>query len=242
MVDGTDTKLVFGLISYFLVLTFMVTMVTSIATDFGVDNDGYSTTGGTDTSSYVNGYAHGPRFNDADDFNRARQDISPLPLAHYGYITDQTTCENYVGFVWDVAFTFPAWLGGGSFGDLTCRGVLDITHYADGEDFNDGSGLGSYTNDPVCELALLDTDEDLAKSLGCSWYRGNPNDIDFDDTSKGNFDAVYEALKDIGTLRIDFGFENAFLNFVVNFFVVLLPAIILLVNIIFAIRRLVGFS
>jgi hypothetical protein len=241
-----DIKLVFGLISYFLLITFIITMVTAIASDFNLsDNTGYTQTGGTDVTTYVNGYADGPRFGDKDDFDRARQDRSPLPLGSYGYITDQASCESYNGFVWDVAWTWPNWLpfvGGAGVGDLTCRGGLDITYYANGVDFDDGSGLGSYTNDPICELALLDTSKDLALSMGCSWYSGNPNDIDFSDTGKGNFKAVFEALKDISTLRVDFGFENGFLNFMVNFFVILLPAIVLLVNAIFAIRRIVGFN
>jgi len=240
-----DIKLVFGLISYFLLLTFIVTMVTSIAGEFALsDNTGYNSSGGS-SELFLNGYAGSPRFVDIENngiktFN-LEHDLRFESLVEKGIIYNQATCEEFTayGASWDVANPITSWFWGIAPVN-SCIGYFDGTTLLEGTDWDDGNGV--FSNDPLCELAGLSLNRGLATKLGCTWYEGNPSSVDFEARGISGVNSVWESLKDIATLRIDFGFENTFLNFTVNFFIVLLPAVILLVNLIFAFRRIVGWS
>ena len=237
-----EPKYVFLLTLYFLFLIGIVTMFSSIALDFGLDET-YTTSNGLDTRV---GYADGPRFDGQRFLNREANDNLPAPLMYYGYIRDNESCESYQGFSWEPFAEFDGWWFIPSFniGSVTCRGLLDIDYYSTPDDnFTNANFGGPYANDDVCHLGLLDENQTIAESLGCTWYdRTHFQNNVFDDTDISGFWSVWDSLKTIVTFDINFGVEDDFLNFIINFLLVGLPGIILITYIIIIGRKIVGFT
>lgn len=243
-----EPKIILGLLIYFIALTSIVTIASGVSVHYGLD-DQYTIDGGSLAfRNLETGFAGDPRFADIQfsglglNYNFLKRfDTTPQPLLQAGFITDADTCERYAGFSW-VEETYLFFFGTGTF---TCTGELDTTVYDPSGTWQGPTLLsGKMSKDPICDLPLLSTDKQLALSFGCTWYEaGAFSPMDFDVTSgRQGVVLIWGTIKDIFTLNVDFGITDTFLKVLVNFFVFILPLLLLIIIIVQYVRRFVGFT
>lgn len=234
-----ETRLIFGLVLYFVGLTFLVTMFSAIAFEYGVED--VTSTNGIDgilEDQKTYPYTASPRFAGFSEFgftdSMRNNDLSASVYRTVGgYVDTKEDCERFDGFTWGALIS----IGNFEWGDEWCTGSIIIDNYTNGEPFDEGL---AYTVDEVCTLGALQGDKYLTDQFGCSWITkeieaGSLRDAD-------GYEGVWGAVKQIMFFNIDFGIENGFLNWLANFLVVGIPSLLASAYIIIVLRKLVGFT
>lgn len=235
-----------GLLVYFLILTFVVTITNNVSTDFSLDAE-YNSSGGiyNESATSFTEYADNPRFESLryQDIKMPRfnleRNLQPTPMVATGLIYNNETCESYEGFSWEVTNWLVSWLPGvsDSFG---CTGILDIAYYIgdpppENYSFREGG---------VCSMPNVTYDRNVAESLGCTWYSVElQQQLQQEELQQErDFNTIWGGLRKIATFDLDFNLDNTFLNFILNFVLIGLPGIVVIIYGIIIIRKLVGFT
>ena len=241
---NTEPKIILALVLYFVLLSFLITIVLGVVTHYNLTNEGFNSTGG---SMGINQYDIGsgnPRFttgiiggSESLFSPKVLHDVSPVPFLQAGYIVDDVTCEEYEGFSWGQFSFF-----GLALGSETCRGSLNMSYYDPNSTWDRGNTFATYSNDYVCDLPLLSTSRQLAERMGCTWYTGDLS-LDFGITeSKTVFSNLWSSLKQMFTLQLNFGFSNTIISGILNFLLIIFPLLMLTMYVIIFGRKIIGIT
>ena len=243
-----ETKTIFAITIYFIILTFMFYSVAQFSSYYGLEQTLVNSTGGGIDLLLEDGYSADPRFPELqqvitfNNFGGRRtisRDITPTPFIEAGVIFDEDSCTAYNDFSW---ITKKRWI---FFGETTetCDGYLDVTFYNDGVDYDVSTSWGGrYINKPVCELASLQLDQTLAERFGCTWYDPSFLDETTDIKGRSTLSNVWNAIKMVATMRVSVNTQYTIMNALLSLFLVWLPLLLLLVSIAFWFRKIVGWT
>ena len=211
------TKWIIGLLMYFVVLFFFLSMINNLTSEYSLyDDDTITSTGGSYGLNNV-GVCESPRENDLSKY-----DSKCSSLVDIGKIYDNVSCTGYEGCVWEETGKF-LWI----FGDSTygCYENINTTHYNAGVNYTSYNPFG-YVTDSVCEMSNL-SNEGMCSAFGCTWYPDNTfEELKYKEATSG----VFNVIKNIITLRVTFATTNSGVNAILTFMLIWIPLIILILS------------
>ena len=206
------TKWIIGLLMYFVVLFFFLSMVNNAITEYSLYDNEVITSSGGGYGLDTLGLCENPRELDEQD-GRCKS------LIDIGSVYDNTSCEAISGCSW---VTKTTWFGWGESTE-SCEGYINSTYYNAGVNYT--FNPFGYFNDDVCTMTNVSSSEGLCNLFGCTWYPDNTfQELEY----KKATSSLFGVIGSIVTLRLTFGTTNSAVNSILTFMLVWIPLIILL--------------
>lgn len=147
-------------------------------------------------------------------------------------VTSSETCNSINGCNW-TEVTSGFWLWKETF--ETCDGSINGSYYGI-ETTNFLGGVYSKTHDNVnfndennvCTHPSVIHNKSLCSMFSCSWVETNK------DIEQVNYKTLMSSVSDLFTFKYDFGFDNSFIAYIMNFIFFVLPLFMLIIAIYFA--------
>lgn len=237
---STAGKLLVSIIIYFILLGGFLIMLDNVTSTYGIETDKYEYEGASEFDILETNPCDLPRFDvqiNPGDTNIIRVKGTQTNklynprlnlLVREGYINSQEECEMFGG-EWSTTPFFYFW----HTYDYSCMGSINQYDYNHGENYTDVVLTGDWV-DPVCGLANLSDERGLCERAGCTWY--TPDLIDEVKYEGGLtegvtlFGRIWRLIKNVFTLRVNFHTESSYFNTGLNFFLIILPLIMLFLN------------
>jgi len=222
MAEDKALQWIIACVVYFVLITIFMSAVTSFVTEYNLDNEYVTSSGGS--SSYLNAggtSCDGPRMVEGLYYT----ENNPLcsKLFDIGSVYNNDTCNDIRGCDW-VEEKFLGFLWGTS--DFTCKGTINGTAYNNGVQYANTTAMRVWTK-PVCGLYNLSTSESLCEAMGCTYYSdGNLPEV----TYKKAPARIWGFVTNIITFRVNFYTGVPALNALLNLLLIWVPLIILMVS------------
>lgn len=240
MTSSVGAKWFIVILIYFVVMTFIVGLISSVS----------NTPIQTSLNITSGSYCDNPRVSyipyEQNLFVDMESKMSSLWRNYYGSqidckrslgVRNQDACESLSGCTWEESLE--DWWNPFS-GAYTCTGNLNYsfitttgTHYI----FPAGRGINDFLNqygeevDEICTHIAVLNNETLCDALSCD-YRNHTNSLELEigEPSLGTLGKIWKTAKQMITLRFDFGFDDAGLTILLNFFVFWLPLLTFIIS------------
>jgi len=225
MVNEKASKWVIGIVVYFILLSSIFVVASSITSEYGLnETSNLSTSGGGSYDFGDLGACDNPRLDVTGAWYKAEV-VQKIYNPKYSVLTkaelieDNETCLSYSGAVWEEK-TFLWFFGTGTF---TCTGIINQTYYNGGENYSEENYLGLWDK-TVCGLSDLQNNRQTCESFGCTYYSGIDADMGVSENANG-VAGVFKSIGDIVSFKILFDTTNTLLNLLLAFFFIWLPLI-----------------
>lgn len=215
MGDIKAGKWAIGVLVYFVLLSFILSLANAISTEYDLDFITSSSIDELSNGTTTIGTCEDPRYyvNSGGELKEEFVGNRKSCASTLG-VYDSDTCSTIQGCTWDNITTGFWWWT--STGAESCIGDINVTYY------NNGSGIGTTR---VCDMYTLSSDEASCNAIGCTWNDGSAESI--------TYATVSSLFVDLFTFDISFGFENDFFNNFIILLLIYVPLIILAVAIYF---------
>jgi len=240
MSSSTGAKWFLVIFIYFAVMTFTVGLIADVSDTSIITSQ--TTTLGT--------YCDTPRVNyiayEESEIVDMESTMSPVWRNYYASNVDcerslgvrsQTNCESLDGCTWEEELEnwWNPWSGA-----ETCTGQMNFTfiesvgtHYVfpAGYAIDDFQNQYNETTNEICTNTEILYNETLCEKLSCDWREHtSSSEVAVGDAGLSSLGKVWKTVKEMATLRFDFGFDNAGLNAFLSLLVFWLPILILIIS------------
>lgn len=251
MASETAMRWVIVLVIYFFLMSFIVTLVTTISPVSVTEETLTLYTGCGEPRTYYEQYSLDPvgldDLENGDLVSGIRSEIAVgiIECSISKGVLNNESCSELNGCTWESVDT---WWNPFDDETPTCAGVMDyptVTNDTDTFATYGRTVIEKYTNldgdetRSVCTHPNVINNETMCEVFSCNWgnYGGLANlDVDDIDVDGKMLKKMWIAVKEMFVFRFDFGFEDSTGDVILTMFIFLLPLLILIGAIVVLIR------
>lgn len=212
---STAVMWIIGIAIYYVGIIALLTFASGIDSDISFSDGGFTTIDELRSKGGSCGYPKTTQWN-GQLFGRAANSCQDT------FLTTNDSCSAINGCTWSDERWFIPLLSGSYFGDVVCKGLINVSYYNDNQPIQ---------NNRICEASALANSENLCEILGCSWTDfSKMSTEELQSYAKPTPRTFLNAIAFLSGFRADFGFDGVGYAFIV-FLLFYIPLLLLIASI-----------